>query len=200
MNNDRSILKMSSVYLRPFTLDDVTETYQGWLNDPKVNQFLEVRHSSQTLDELKDYVQGTHDDPLIEFWAVVALDKNIVVGTVSLHQNKIHQTTYYGCLIGNEDYWGTSLPLEAQIAIVDHAFLDLSLRRVWGGVYGRNTAMHFNFKKMGFKREGTLRESLIGADGQVDDAHIFGILKDEWLQQRLKFSKYMPDNGIPNGR
>jgi len=54
--------------------------------------------------------------------------------------------------------------------------------------------LHFNFKKLGFKREGIRREHFIGADGQPDDEYSYGILKDEWLEHRVKLKSFMHDD------
>lgn len=194
MMGDFCIPRMQSMYLRAFSLEDVTDVYQGWVNDPEVNQYLNVRHTHQTIESLEDYVQNALNDPFLQFFAVMALDEDLMVGTLNLRTDTIHQIAYYGFLIGNKKYWGSSLPLEAQISAIDHALIDLSLRKVWGGTYGRNTAMHFNFKKLGFQREGVLREQVIGADGQADDEYNYGLLKHEWLKHRKKLKNYMPGN------
>ena len=45
-----------TVFLRNIIPGEVTEEYVSWLNDPKVNQHLEVRHNTVTLDTQKAYI------------------------------------------------------------------------------------------------------------------------------------------------
>ena len=37
--------------------EDVSEDYVGWLNDPEINEFLEVRHHAHTLASVREYVR-----------------------------------------------------------------------------------------------------------------------------------------------
>jgi len=108
---------MPSVDLRPIKIEDVTEDYQNWLYDSEVNKFLEVRHSDRSMEALKSYIQGAIENPILDFYAIIASDKKLMVGTLSLLRHAVYPVAYYGYLVGNKDYWGTTVSLEAQIAI-----------------------------------------------------------------------------------
>jgi hypothetical protein len=45
VNSNKLVGKSYS--LHPFTLDNITDEYIGWLNDPIVNKFLDVRRVNQ---------------------------------------------------------------------------------------------------------------------------------------------------------
>jgi len=40
-------------------------------------------------------------------------------------------------------------------------------------------------EKAGFKKEGTIRKALWNAKGKWADAHLFGILREEWIEPRM---------------
>lgn len=52
------MLELSSERLiyRMLCVDDVTQCYVDWLNDPEVNRYLETRHDQQTKESCRKYV------------------------------------------------------------------------------------------------------------------------------------------------
>jgi len=59
------------------------------------------------------------------------------------------------------------------------AFATLDLNRVQSGADTRNTASERVLEKLGFVREGTLREDCI-VNGEVSDSSVYGLLRREW--------------------
>jgi len=47
----------SDLTLRNITPDQVSEEYVGWLVNPEINQFLEVRHEKVTLESQKQFIE-----------------------------------------------------------------------------------------------------------------------------------------------
>ena len=56
------MLKVSQIYLRRLTEDDVTEKYVSWLNDPEINQYLESRFSVHTIEETRSFIRSVYND------------------------------------------------------------------------------------------------------------------------------------------
>ena len=48
------------LYLRPLTDADCTPEYLSWLQDPEINQYLENRHTPQTLESIKEFVANVN--------------------------------------------------------------------------------------------------------------------------------------------
>ena len=187
MATNTPILHSRDFILRPFGNEDVTEQYQQWLLDPEVVRFLEVRHSDRTLQALQRYVRDGIDNPHRHMFMIVARDSGNDIGTIVLDINPAHQFASFGYLIGNKSYWGGATVKQTQVALFDFAFLNLNLRRMYGGVDGNNTASHFNYRQMGFRREGVLREHGIDDQTGVVDAVYYGLLRDEWMDIRTNF-------------
>ena len=59
------------------------------------------------------------------------------------------------------------------------AFETLDLNRVQAETDTRNLASARVLAKLGFVREGTLREDCV-VDGDVSDSWVFGLLRREW--------------------
>ena len=83
--------------------------------------------------------------------------------------------------------WGQGFATEAAGAVLQWAFGTLDLNRVQSGADTRNRASERVLEKLGFVREGTLREDCI-VNGDVSDDSVYGLLRREWelVQSRLE--------------
>lgn len=75
-------------------------------------------------------------------------------------------------------HWGQGLMHEAMRGFIDHAFVTLGLRRLEADVNPLNLASVRLLERLGFVREGLLRQRWI-TKGQVSDSLLFGLLRDE---------------------
>jgi [ribosomal protein S5]-alanine N-acetyltransferase len=75
--------------------------------------------------------------------------------------------------------WGQGYATEAARALLQWAFDTLDLNRVQAETDTRNVASARVLAKLGFVREGTLREDCV-VDGEVSDSWVFGLLRREW--------------------
>jgi RimJ/RimL family protein N-acetyltransferase len=78
-----------------------------------------------------------------------------------------------------ESAWGHGYMTEAARALLGWAYDNLDLNRVQAETDTRNLASARVLEKLGFVREGTLREDCI-VDGDVSDSWVFGLLRREW--------------------
>ncbi len=75
--------------------------------------------------------------------------------------------------------WGHGYATEAARMLLGWALDTLDLNRVQAEVDTRNNASARVLEKLGFVREGTLREDCI-ANGEVSDSWVYGLLRREW--------------------
>jgi ribosomal-protein-alanine N-acetyltransferase len=181
-----------TVDLRPFTPDDVTETYQGWLRNPEVVRFLDVAFADTSLEALKAYVAGVIADPNRLFYMIRLSDSGAEIGTANLQIDPVHRFGNYGYMIGEKEYWGTQVSMETQVALFDLAFDELGNRRFYGGARRDNVMSQFNLKRLGFVKEGVFRGHVRAAPGKDEfmDAVYYGLMRDEWVAIRDKFDAY----------
>jgi ribosomal-protein-alanine N-acetyltransferase len=79
----------------------------------------------------------------------------------------------------NEAAWGHGYATEAGQAVLQWAFDTLGLNRVQAETDTRNAASARVLEKLGFVREGTLREDCI-VNGEVSDSWVYGLIKRQW--------------------
>lgn len=77
------------------------------------------------------------------------------------------------------DEQGNGYATEAAGLCLDHAFDDHGLHKVLARVFEHNEASMRVLEKLGFQREGCLREHDY-IRGAYRDTHLFGLLADEW--------------------
>ena len=104
-----------------------------------------------------------------------------IIGTVSLfHLDEQNRRGEIGYAL-NSAYWGRGLMHEALMAVVAYAFDQngLDLGRLEADLDPRNAASLRSLERLGFVREGLLRERWIVA-GETTDSLIMGLLRREW--------------------
>jgi RimJ/RimL family protein N-acetyltransferase len=173
-------IKAKNFYLRTMSSDDVTDEYLSWLADERINKYLSVSFDIPNKEEALINL-ARYDEKKLFMFAICDFQTNKFIGTISLNIDKpFYKTASFGYLIGDLDYWGKNASIEAVSMLLDFAFKELKLRRVWGAAVILNTGSIFNFKKLGFIQEGRLRKSAFIGGCEFDEL-LFGILKSEWL-------------------
>ncbi len=80
-------------------------------------------------------------------------------------------------------HWGQGFMHEALIAVIGYAFGPLGLRRLEADIDPRNEASLRALERLGFAREGLLRERWQVVD-EISDSVLMGLLAREWRPPR----------------
>lgn len=80
-------------------------------------------------------------------------------------------------------FWGKGYMHEALTAVLDYGFKELDLHRVEADVDPRNAPSVRCLERLGFLKEGHLRERWI-VEGEVSDTSLFGLLRRDWEAHR----------------
>lgn len=107
----------------------------------------------------------------------------LLVGTVTLHDwNVYSERAEIGYMLARS-LWGQGLAREATTLAIDHAFGPLGLRRLEADIDPRNMASQKLLERLGFVREGVLRERWKVGD-EISDTALYGLLKRDWEEDR----------------
>lgn len=168
------------VVLRWISEDDIDGLYEIF-SDPKVMRYwsttpLENREAAAALQ--REIAAGNENNTMFK-WGLALRDSNLVIGTTTLfHLNLDNGRAEIGYAMGSA-YWGKGYMNEALGALVSHAFNVMNLRRLEADVDPRNGASIRTLEKLGFQREGFLRERW-HVNGEIQDALFYGLLRREW--------------------
>ncbi len=112
-------------------------------------------------------------------FAIVRREDAAVVGTCTLYNvNAQCRSAEIGyALLVSE--WGKGYANESNVALLDWGFSHLDLNRVEADIDPRNTPSARAMERLGFTREGHLRERWI-VGGEVCDSWMYGLLAREW--------------------
>lgn len=157
------------IYLREVLASDVTENYRHWLNDPEINQYLEVRFVPQTLGAIAAYVDKMSKDKDNVFLAIVHKEGNRHIGNLKIGPiNRAHRYADIGIVIGEKDLWGKGYATEAIALATRYGFESLGLHRLEAGAYTQNAGSAKAFLKAGWHEEGVEKSKWL-LDGRYTD-------------------------------
>ena len=103
-----------------------------------------------------------------------------VVGLCGLVLNGSEDQAEVWYLLAPSD-WGRGFVTEAVRALVEHAFRDLGLHRVWASCLPANPASARVLEKLTFRREGLLRKNL-RIQGIWNDSFLYALLAEDWIR------------------
>jgi RimJ/RimL family protein N-acetyltransferase len=175
-------LRTARFHLRSLRESDVSEAYVGWLNDPEVNRYLEVRFAPQTLETVRAYV-AAHDDRRRFLLGIFAEGGARHIGNYSLAVEPEHARGTLGVMIGDRAWWGEGAVLETRAAVLDFCFDRLALEKVCGACYATNRAAIYNYQRQGWRPDG-VRKAHAVCEGRRVDVIPFAMFKADWLGRR----------------
>ena len=155
-----------------------------WRNDPNLIACLGAPYRYINEDVDQDwYDKDLHARGNTVRCAIVNEEnESEVLGLISLLDiNHVNRTGELHIMIGSSENRGKGIGTFAVRAMVEHAFLNLNLRRIELGVLDSNAAAIRLYEKTGFVREGVKRKSNY-KNGKYANMILMGLLREEWDQ------------------
>lgn len=165
------------VELREFTRDDIPNKVR-WINDPENNRFL---HYDLPLTE-----EGTarwlerieHADTRLD---MTILCDGIAVGIIGLLQiDRINGSAELYITVGEHWCKGKGIAGSAVRQLMQIGFDALQLQRIWLKTETENAAAVRAYEKLGFTREGCLRNEVRNNCGDLVSRYVYSMLRDEF--------------------
>ena len=163
--------------LRALIKSDIDGGYQDWFNNSEV-----VKHNSHgrfpmTIENLEKYVSSAETNPSLIVLAVVLLQQKNHVGNISLQNiNWIDRSAEIAFILGEPNFQGKGIMFRAGSLLIQHAFNQLNLRRIYCGTLDTNVAMKKLALKLGMQKEGRRCEAVY-KNGNYVDVVEYGMIK-----------------------
>lgn len=167
--------------LRSLEVNDISKGYGNWLNDSAVCEYNSHHRFPVDFQEAEDYIilSRNHKDLLV--FAVELKTKEIHIGNISLqHIDLIDRQAEIAFLFGNKEHWGHGYATRAAAILIEHAFMELGMNRIYFGTSEKNIGMQKVGEKLNFIRGGIRRQALY-KHGRFLDIYDYDLLKEEWL-------------------
>jgi len=179
-------LETERFVIRTMIREDVTDDFLSWLLDPEVMLGLNLPRRRLSRLQAVRYVLG-HDNRTKFFLTICLRQEGRQIGFFTVDCNLQHKSAETSVVVGDRDFWGKNVVIEARSALLNFLFDQMKMHKVLGRPHGRNFSSIFNYKALGFKCEGILREQMCSIqDNNRLDQLIFGILREEWYAHRKK--------------
>ncbi|GAB1476493.1 GNAT family protein [Bacillota bacterium] len=169
------------IYLRLIEERDIPFKVR-WVNDPDIRKTLSSEYpvSEESARQLlKNYAL---DSSRREF--IVCLnEKDFPIGfggftNIDVKNSKAE--TYM--VVGQKEYWGKGFAGEIRKLLLEYAFEELGLNRVYSYVMDENEKMISLNKKFGFETEGLLRDCVF-VKGKFRNLYVMSILKKDYIKE-----------------
>ena len=167
------------VNLRPYEMSDLDDIME-WINDSEIRPFLMMVLPISRIQEIEFLQQRlckpTNEDIIL----AIETKDGIYLGGIGLHRiNYFDCHAEVGIVIGKKEYRGKGYGTDAMLTVLNYAFNQLNLHKVYLHVYSFNKRGIRSYEKCGFKREGLLKEHVF-KKGKYHDVLRMGILKKEF--------------------
>lgn len=167
------------LYLRLFEKNDA-ETVKELCNNINIYKTTLYIPYPYTINDalvwMENHKKNFDEDRMYEF-AITDKESGDLLGAISLSNNKRFNNGEIAYWIG-EKYWNRGYGTEAAKALVDFAFEEKKLHKVFARYFKSNPASGKIMKKIGMKQEGLLREQ-VKKDGKYEDLFYFGIINPQ---------------------
>jgi len=115
-------------------------------------------------------------------WNIHLRDTSLYLGNIGIHTiNTRHRRGEIGYYL-NENQRRKGYMSEAAKVVLNYGFENLNLNRITAHVHPDNLPSRSIILKLGFQKEGLLRQDYI-QDGIISDSEIFGLLKSEYVTE-----------------
>ncbi len=175
-------LRTARLLLRPFTAAD-TDAIFALQSNPRVLRYWDTP-PWQERAQAERFIARCQQMAQAGSGARLAIDRSadgLFIGwCVLMNWDPTYRSAMLGYCLA-EAAWGQGFATEAAGALLQWAFNTLDLNRVQSEADTRNAASGRVLEKLGFLREGTLRENCI-VNGEISDSWIYGLLRREWEQ------------------
>ena len=178
------MLSANKVYLRLMEDNDVPYKVK-WINDPKIRHTLNFDYPISEIGT-KKWLHSVAGDSSRKDFIVCNIENDVPIGycgLISIDFKNGKAESYMG--IGEKEFQGKGLGYEIRKILLDYAFFELNLNKVYAYVWKENTAMIKLNEKVGFQVEGLLRQDIL-SHGEKRDRYIMGILKKEYVKDKKR--------------
>ena len=195
------VIRGERLYLRAVERDDLQRCHD-WMNDESLRATLAQRYPMSLAQEA-DWIERTTrgQDPSHRTFAICLFEGDRHIGNCGLEAiERDNGVATFGILIGEADARGRGLGEEATRLVCRFAFEEMNLHKIRLDVYASNPGAVKTYERVGFQREGLLREEAFRG-GRYIDVIRMGLLREDLTEPKRAASRAAPTKiGAAAGR
>lgn len=166
------------LHLRPFCADDTNAMHECYADPGAMRFWNRPPHTTRRQTERAMRHVMTAAPAKRRAWAVADATTGLCLGMVNYHNaDTRHRSADIGYII-HPAHHGQGIATEAVAALIDHCFGPLALHRLTAFIDPENTASRRLAERLGFRREGLLRETIFLNNAWRSDL-VYGLLRSD---------------------
>lgn len=169
----------NKIKLEKLTMEHV-DVYHSWRNNTDVMRSTSPALDLYSIDETHEFIQMISTAPNAKSYMIRFNETNEIVGIISLiNMDYKNRSAELIIDIGKRTAWGKGIGKSAVKLIMDYAFMELNLNRLYLQVFDFNDRAVSLYEKLGFVQEGRQREALY-REGKYHDIITMSVLQNEY--------------------
>lgn len=168
----------TNLTLRCLEETHASDSYLSWMQDPEVNQYLESRHSTHTVGDLRAYINEMRASTHSYLFGIFTADDGLHRGNIKLGPiSEEHNSAAIGIILGDTSVWGRGYASEAIGMLTGWAFRELKIEKLWAGAYAENQGSVRAFERNDYVIEGLQRQHVNLTTGGRGDVVLLGKIR-----------------------
>lgn len=149
-----------------------------WVNNPEIKKLIGGIFPISEIEHEK-WFESRVLDPINKLFAIELSQNNTIIGIIGLKNvDLINRSSEIYVYIGDKEYWGKGYGTESIKLLVEFCINELNLHRLYLYVFDYNKRAIASYKKVGFKIEGVLRDSLYRY-GKYHNSLLMSVLRSD---------------------
>ena len=158
---------------------DVSDLYKV-KNNKETAKYLGGNTPKYTEHDIVNWIAYHNNCENEELFIIEDKVRKKVIGHIGLYNIDLRlKSAEYAILIGNNEYIGRGVGRKVTGLILQYAFKELKLNRIYLSLISENLSAYNLYLKMGFKKEGCLRQSILKKENYYDSI-LMALLKKEY--------------------
>ena len=166
--------------LRAIEPEDLAQLLE-WRNRPEYRRYFR-EYRELGMDQQKSwFTEKVLRDKNTIMFAIVELETEKLLGAAGLcYIDWVNRNADFSIYIGEDSlYIDEALATDAALVMINYAFRELGLHRVWTEIYEIDQKKEKMFRTLGFTREGRHRQTH-WSEGRWQDSLFFSLLEGEF--------------------
>lgn len=151
-----------------------------WINDLEVTEFLAINPPMSMEEEEKWFANlGKTEDKV---FSIDTTDGKLIGNVGLMKFNWEDRSVLFGIMIGEKEYWSKGYGTDAIETLLRYVFEEMNMNKVYLIADERNARALHCYEKIGFRKEGLLRQNRY-KNGRYSDDVEMSMLQEEWRKR-----------------
>lgn len=171
------ILETERLILREITKDDAQGIFACFSNENVTRYYgQDTLVNIEQAEQFVEFFSKNYAEKRGVRWGIERKGTKGIIGTVGFNAwSPKHKRAEIGYEI-NPEQWRKGYTSEALLKIISYGFESMGLTRIGAVVFIDNAASNSLLSKMGFQKEGILRQNMY-QNGKAHDTYVYSLLK-----------------------